>query len=81
LTCDYERSTTYVVQPNGLVDLGVGGDLALEVDIVPFRNVLGVQAGAKAQGNGGSIWKKQINSFLRFLIFTFKDVCKIFNIF
>ena len=43
------------MQPDGLVDLGVGRDLALEVDVGPFGNVLGVQAGTKAQGNCGCI--------------------------
>jgi hypothetical protein len=61
VTIKGQQLGTYVVQPDSLVDLGVGGDLALEVDVVPFRNVLGVQAWTKAQGNGGSIWKKQIN--------------------
>ena len=42
------------MQPHDLVDLGIGGDVALEVDVVVLVDVGGVEVGAEREvGRGG----------------------------
>ena len=43
------------MQPDDLVDLWIGGDVALEVDVVVFTDVGGVEVGAERQIHDGSV--------------------------
>ncbi len=42
---------TYVVPPGDVAGGGVGGDVALEVDVVALLDVLRVEAGAEGEGS------------------------------
>ncbi len=47
--------TTYVELPRDLVDLWLGPDVALEVDVVALLDGARVQRGAEGQANPGEI--------------------------
>ena len=54
------------MQPDDFIDVGVSADFALEIDIVAFGDVVGVQIRAEGQGHRRSICQtRHVASFMK----------------
>lgn len=53
----FHLARTHVVRPHDAMLLGIGLDVALEVDVVALLDVVRTQRGAQRQGDLRRIWK------------------------
>ena len=53
------KAITYVMHPDDFVSLGVGPDVAVEVDVVALGDIGRVDVAAEAQLNLRGIWRKE----------------------
>lgn len=58
------KSTTYVVQPGQTPPMWICLDVTLEVYVVSFLDIIGVERAAKAQGHYRGVWNKEPLSVL-----------------
>ena len=53
------EDATYVVEPYNFVDLWIGFDFALEINVIALCKIIWVQIGAKRQNNHWFIFKER----------------------
>jgi hypothetical protein len=51
-------AATYVVEPGQSVSLGIGSDVALEINVVTLFDVIRIEAGTHLKGHNWDIWKQ-----------------------